>query len=166
MEWTGARYADTPTVEVSTWVAAPPERVWPIVSDIEAMPALSGELQDVAWCDGAVGERFVGRNRHDAMGEWTTTSYVVECAPPTAFGWAVQDPANPSSSWRFTLAAADGGTTVRQWMRMGPGPSGLTTAIERMPDKEQKIVFVRLRELERSMIATLAALKERVESAP
>ena len=30
---------------------------------------------------------------------------------------------------------------------MGPARSGLSHAIDRMPDKEQKIVFVRLREL-------------------
>lgn len=163
MEWTGARYADSPTVEVSTWIAAPPERVWPLVSDITLMPELSGELQDVAWCDGAVGERFVGRNRHDAMGEWTTTSHVITCEPPAVFAWAVTDPANPTASWRFTLESADGGTTLRQWMRIGPAPSGISLAIERMPDKEQKIVFVRMRELETSMIATLAAIKDRVE---
>jgi hypothetical protein len=29
MEWTGARYADTPTVEARIWIDAPAERVWP-----------------------------------------------------------------------------------------------------------------------------------------
>ena len=28
MEWTGARYADTPTVEPRIWIDAPAERVW------------------------------------------------------------------------------------------------------------------------------------------
>ena len=41
-------------------------------------------------------------------------------------------------------------------MRMGPGRSGLSFAIDPMPDKEQKIVFVRLREFEKSMTRTLA----------
>ena len=34
MEWTGARYADTPTVQVQTRIAAPPERVWSIITEI------------------------------------------------------------------------------------------------------------------------------------
>jgi hypothetical protein len=34
-----------------------------------------------------------------------------------------------------------------------------------MPDKEQKIVFVRMREFENSMTATIAAIKDRVEAA-
>lgn len=169
MEWTGARYADTPTVEVSTWVAAPPEAVWELVADITLMPSMSSELQSVEWLDGAsapaVGARFVGRSRHDALGEWETISHVVECDPPRVLGWAVGDPDHPAATWRFTLEPADGGTALRQWMRLGPAPSGLSIAIERMPDKEQKLVFVRLREFETNMRATLAAIKERVEAA-
>ena len=64
MEWTGARYADLPTVEVSTWIEAPAEHVWRLVSDIGLMPGLSQELQSVEWLDGvsqpAVGARFLG----------------------------------------------------------------------------------------------------------
>jgi uncharacterized protein YndB with AHSA1/START domain len=167
MEWTGARYADTPTVEVAMWVDAPPERVWTVVSDVEAMPSMSTELQRVEWTDGATGPAegacFVGYSRHDALGEWSTPSYVVECEEPRVFGWAVGDPESPAASWRFTLEPADGGTRLTEWMRMGPGRSGLSAAIDAMPDKEEKIVFVRLREFEANMTATLAAIKERAE---
>ncbi|MGW2230790.1 SRPBCC family protein [Streptomyces formicae] len=164
MEWTGARYADGATVEVRGRIAASPERVWELVSDIGLMPALSAELRSVAWLDGASGPvrgaRFTGRSSHPSLGEWETTSYVVECAAPRVFAWAVSDPERPSATWRFTLAAGeDGGTELTQWMRLGPGRSGLSHAIDRMPEKEQKIVFVRLREFERSMTATVDAIK-------
>ena len=43
------------------------------------------------------------------------------------------------------LPCDPGGTLLRQWVQMGPGRSGLSVAIDRMPEKEQKIVFVRLR---------------------
>jgi hypothetical protein len=36
-------------------------------------------------------------------------------------------------------------------------------AIERMPDKEQKIVFVRLREFEKAITNTLGQIKTTVE---
>jgi uncharacterized membrane protein len=167
MEWTGVRYADGPTAEARIWVDAPPDRVWALVADVEQMPSMSEELQSVSWCDDsdgpAVGRRFVGRSRHDAMGEWETPSTVVECTPPSVFAWAVGDPAEPSALWRFTLEPGDGGTHLRQWMRMGPGRSGLSLAIDRMPDKEQKIVFVRMREFENAMTRTVALIKERVE---
>ncbi len=169
MEWTGARYADTPTVEVETWVAASPEQVWAVVSDIELMPSMSAEVQRVEWLDGAAGPaqgaRFVGYSKHDAFGEWSTTSHIVECEEPKVFAWAVADVEHPSSVWRFTLEPRDGGTALRQWMQMGPGRSGLSYAIDRMPEKEEKIVFVRLREFEQAITGTLAAIKQRVEGA-
>ena len=85
MEWTGARYADKPSVEVRTWIAAPPERVWALVADIELMPRWSSELESVEWLDGrsgpAPGARFIGRSKHEAFGEWATTSHIVEYEP-------------------------------------------------------------------------------------
>ncbi|MGK5553478.1 SRPBCC family protein [Actinomadura kijaniata] len=168
MEWTGARYADGPTAEVETWIDAPPERVWPVVTDVGAMAELSEEVQEVAWLDEgdgpALGRRFTGRNRHAAIGEWTTTSHVVECEEPRVFAWAVEDPDNPSATWRFTLEPRDGGTLLRQWVRIGPGPSGLTLVINARPDREQKIVFVRMREHESAMTRTVAGIKARVEA--
>lgn len=168
MEWTGARYADQPTVEVATWIDAPPGRVWQLVSDVTLMPEMSGELLSARWADGstgpAVGARFVGRSRHEEFGEWETTSTVVACDPGRLFAWAVGDPAEPGALWRFGLRAGDGGTDLSQWMRMGPGRSGLSVAIDAMPGKEQKIVFVRLREFERGMTATLEHIKRRAEA--
>jgi len=167
MEWTGARYADKPTVEVRTWIAAPPRRVWELVSDMQLMPTMSQELQSIEWLDGvtepAVGARFVGHSRHEAMGEWTTTSEVVECEPERVFAWAVEDAANPTAIWRFRLEPKDGGTELSQWMQMGPGRSGLSIAIDRMPDMEQKIVFVRMREFEKNMTFTLEQIKKLAE---
>ncbi|MER6079138.1 SRPBCC family protein [Streptomyces sp. NPDC001833] len=168
MEWTGARYADRPTVEVRTWIDSPPATVWALVSDIGLMPDMSEELRSVAWLDGAVapavGARFVGRSEHEAFGKWETTSHVIECERESVFAWAVQDPSEPSAVWRFRLRPKDGGTELSQWMQLGPGRSGLSVAIDRMPDKEQKIVFVRLREFERGITATLAQIKKRAEA--
>ncbi|MFJ9347606.1 SRPBCC family protein [Streptomyces sp. NPDC101237] len=168
MEWTGARYTDRPTVEVRTWIDAPPEKVWALVSDIALMPDMSEELRSVSWLDGAtrpaVGARFVGRSEHEAFGTWQTTSQVIECEPGSVFAWAVENPAAPSAVWRFRLRPENGGTELAQWMQLGPGRSGLSAAIDRMPDKEQKIVFVRLREFERNITATLAQIKRRAEA--
>jgi uncharacterized membrane protein len=168
MEWTGARYADKPSVEVQTWIDAPPRRVWELVADVELMPTMSQELQSVEWLDDAtkavVGAKFVGHSKHDALGTWSTTSTVIECEREQVFAWAVEDPQNPTAIWRFRLEPKDGGTQLTQWMQMGPARSGLSLAIDQMPDKEQKIVFVRMREFEQNMTATLAHIKKLAES--
>jgi uncharacterized membrane protein len=168
VEWTGARYADKPTVQVQTWIDAPPQRVWALVSDIELMPTMSQELQSVEWLDGAteaaVGARFVGRSKHEALGEWATTSEVIECDPERVLAWAVENPQNPTAVWRFRLEPKDGGTELSQWMQMGPARSGLSIAIDQMPDKEQKIVFVRMREFEQNMTKTVQHIKKLAET--
>lgn len=168
MEWTGAVYADTPTVEVETWVDAPPEEVWALISDIDTMPTRSPELQSVEWLDGvtepAVGHRFVGRSKHESLGEWQTTSHVVEYEPSKVFAWAVEDPDHPSAIWRFRLEPKDAGTQLSQWAQLGPGRSGLSHAIDQMPEKEQKIVYVRLKEFEQGMTQNLAGIKQRLEA--
>ena len=142
MEWTGARLADKPSVEVQTWIDAPPRRVWELVADVKLMPTMSEELQSVEWLDGAteafVGARFVGHSKHEALGTWSTTSEVIEWEPERVLAWAVENPQNPTAAWRFRLEPKNGGTELTQWMQMGPARSGLSHAIDRMPEKEQK----------------------------
>jgi uncharacterized membrane protein len=154
-------------VQVQTWIGALAGRVWELVSDIELMPTMSQELQSVEWLDGAtepaVGAKFIGRSKHESLGEWATTSHVIECEPERVFAWAVEDPANPTAIWRFRLEPKNGGTELSEWMQMGPARSGLSFAIDRMPEKEQKIVFVRMREFEQNMAATLAHIKKLAE---
>ncbi len=169
MEWTGQVYADSPTVAAETYIEAPPEQVWGLVSDIHLMPRLSAELQEVEWLEGvtgpAPGHRFAGRNAHPELGTWETVSTIVTCDEPHRFGWAVGDPGHPAASWRFTLRPQGTGTVLEQWAQIGPGRSGLSLAIDAMPDKEQKIVFVRLREFEAGLVQNLAAIKELAERA-
>jgi hypothetical protein len=155
------RYADGPTAEVETLVDASPAVVWALVSDITTPVHFSDELQEARW----VGEdRFVGRSRHAAIGEWETTCTVVTRLPEREFGWVVGDPGNPSAAWRFTLEPAGSGTLLRQWMRMGPAPSGLNLAITARPDKEERIVARRLEEHRANMQTTVEGIKRLAES--
>ncbi len=159
------KYADGPTVEVDVFVAASIERVWLLVSDIELPARFSSEFLGACWLDEGreVGARFAGRNHHDAIGDWETTSFVARYEAPRAFEWAVTDLRNPSASWWFELAEESAGTRLRQGMRLGPAPSGLSIAIDAMPDKEERIVARRLAEHERNMRATLAGIKQLAE---
>jgi uncharacterized protein YndB with AHSA1/START domain len=162
------RYADLPTTDVESYVDARPERVWDLVTDIALIAAISTELTRVEWQDGTdgpcVGATFVGHNFHEAMGEWQTTSFVIECERPRVFAWAVSDVANPSSVWRFTLRPDGAGTVLNQWAQMGPGRSGLNYAIDAMPAKEERIIARRLAEFRTGMTANLARIKELSET--
>ena len=163
------RFDDRPTVEVEVHVEAPPEQVWPVVADIATPVRFSSELQEATWLDdanaAAPGARFKGRNLHPARGEWETTSTVVACDPARVFAWAVGDPDRPSALWRFELEPDGAGTRLRQFARMGPGPSGTTMVIEKMPDKEEAIIERRLSEWRQNMLATLEGIKGLAEAA-
>jgi uncharacterized protein YndB with AHSA1/START domain len=159
------RYADAPPVEVDVVVDAPAEKVWQLVSDIQLPARFSNEFQGADWLDvPGVGAKFVGRSAHKAFGEWQTTCTITEYAPGREFGYRVGEKERPSARWRFSLEPAEQGTHLRFWMKMGPGWSGLSVAIERMPEKESKIVARRMEEFRANMTATLAGIKELAES--
>jgi hypothetical protein len=155
------RYADGPTVEVESFIHAPPDAVWALVSDVTIPVRFSAELEEVTWLDDT---RFTGRSRHPAIGEWETTCTVVACNPESIFAWVVGDPENPSAEWRFSLNAEGSGTRLHQWMRMGPAPSGLNIAIDAMPDKEERIIARRLDEHRANMQLTVDGIKSLAES--
>lgn len=173
------RFADGPGTHVERVVAASPEVLWPMVSDITLPTETSDELQRVEWLEAdvaagevpRVGARFVG---HNARGDvaWSVTCEVAECRPPSdddptaAFAWTpLVDPdavpAEPLSTFRFDLEPVDGGTLVRQSARLGPGRSGVTWAIRQRPDEEHEILVGRLAQFRENMQRTLDLLAER-----
>ena len=103
----------------------------------------------------AIDATFRGHSKHDALGEWSTLCHIVEWEPNRVFAWAVEDPDDPTATWRFTLVPERGGTTLTQWMQLGPAHSGLSFAIDAMPDKEQ---------FEQSMTRVVAQIKAMAEN--
>ena len=164
------RHRDCPTTQADLMIAAPPAVVWALVCDIQLPARYSSEFDGGEWLDGAsspaLGARFTGRNHHPAVGTWQTTSTICEYEPEQVLGWAVGDPGHPAARWRFTLVPESGGTRVTQWVRLGPGPSGITKVIEAMPDKESRSLYRRLAEHQANMTATLAGIKELAEAQP
>ena len=143
------KYADGPRAEVSVDIAAPVEKVWPLLIDIDLPSRFSREFQGAEWIDDgpALGATFRGQNKHPQVGEWDVVCTVTDFAPGSVFEWTVGDPANKVARWRFDLAGVGDGddrSSLTFSAEMGPGPSGLTPAIERMPDREHDIVARRL----------------------
>jgi uncharacterized protein YndB with AHSA1/START domain len=162
------RYADGPAVQVDVLIEASTARVWELVTDIGLPARFSSELQEAHWLDATVqpvpGAQFVGRNRHEAAGEWETTCVVTISEPDHRFVWVVGEPAHPSATWGFDLEREGSGVRLRQWARLGPAPSGLTPAIAAMPDKEERIILRRLEEHRANMQATVEGIKALAET--
>lgn len=158
---------DVREVTVGADISAPPERVWQVVSDITVMPRFSTELIGVQWADGfsapGLGAQFLGRNRHSAIGEWTTRSQITAFDRPRTFGWSVGDLEMPAATWRFDLAPRPGGTRLTYTAQIGRGPSGVTMLIERSPHRAERIVENRLAQFREAMAATLTGIGQLAE---
>ncbi|MEC3974136.1 SRPBCC family protein [Amycolatopsis sp. H20-H5] len=161
------KYSDCPEHEVQIRIAAPPATVWPWVLDIGLPARFSTEFDGAEWVgctEPSVGAKFVGHNTHPAFGSWETTSFVTGLEPERLFAWAVSDVDRPSSSWRFELTSDGEGTILRQGVRIGPARSGLSFAIDKMPEKEERIVERRIREFQTNMLATVEGIKSLAEA--
>jgi len=155
-------------VRVETDISAPPQRVWDLITDITLMPRFSSELQSAEWDDGfdspRLGARFLGTNRHPAIGEWTTLCVVTCFEVPRSFGWAVGDGDEPAATWRFDIEPTGAQTRLHYTAQLGDGPSGVTMLIDRDPGRADEIIAKRLRQWRAGMAATLAGFKELAET--
>ncbi len=104
---------------VTVHIAAPPQRIWDLVSDITKIGRYSPETFEAEWLDGAtgpeVGARFRGhvkRNGRDPT-YWTTCT-IIACVPGTEFAFAVGSAHKPLNVWRYELTPAGDGTDVTE----------------------------------------------------
>ncbi len=100
--------------EVSVRIAAPPARVYEIVTDIEQMGRLSPECTGGRWLDGAsgpaVGAKFKGTNKR-GFAKWSTTNSVVEAGPAKAFSF---ETAQSGCRWSYRLEPDGDGTVLTE----------------------------------------------------
>ena len=103
-----------PGDQVSLRIAAPPARVYGIVTDIANMGRLSPECVGGTWLGGAtapaVGATFKGRNKR-GIARWSTTNEVVEADPDKAFAFQTRQ---SGIRWRYQLEADGDGTVVTE----------------------------------------------------
>ena len=160
--------AAAPGVTVEVDIAASPERVWELASDINIAAQFSKEFQGADWIDDdgpKLGASFRGRNeRAEANRKWETTSYVVACDPPRVFAWNVNDRDEPSAQWRFELEKIPGGTRLRQSMVIGPRLSATGTAMVENPDKAAQILASRQEQHRGNMTLTIHGIKRLAET--
>lgn len=160
-------HASGPGVTVEIEIDTKPDEIWPYISDPDLLARWSDEFMG-ATMDGppALGSTFVGHNHHDTLGDWDTTSHVVGCDEGRLFAWAVRDPDEPSTQWRFELVPLAGGTRLRFAMRFGPGSSGLTWAISNDPDDEAAIIRDRQDTHRANMTRCVEGIRKLAEGRP
>jgi len=88
---------------------------------------------------------------------------VVEVEDQRRWGLERHRPRRRRRDVGFEMEPAGDGVLIRQWGRMGPGPSGLTVGIAAQPDKEARIISRRLSEWQQSMQANLDWIRSQVE---
>lgn len=103
-----------PSDEASLRIAASPERIYEIVSDITQMGRLSPECTGGRWLGDATGPeagaQFKGTNKRGLV-RWSTTNTVVRADPGTAFAF---DTKQSGTRWIYELAPDGDGTVVTE----------------------------------------------------
>ena len=104
---------------VSIEIAAPPEVVFGLVTDLGQMVESSPELRSARWLDGArgpaIGARFEAVNQRRGGGRaWRNRPVVTDYEPPTSYAVTRKEPLAGTIVWRYDLAAIDGGTRLTE----------------------------------------------------
>jgi len=95
-------------------IAASPQRVYDLVSDVASMGRLSPECTGGKWLDDAtgpaVGARFKGTNKRGFV-RWSTVNTVVAAEPGKAFAFETKQ---SGFRWSYAFAADGDGTLVTE----------------------------------------------------
>ena len=150
------------TVRSSIDIAAPPEQVWALVSDLPGMGRFSPENAGGVWQRGGgpvTGAVFRGTNAQGRR-RWSTRCTVVRAEPGSAFAFEVRAGGLPVAQWSYELTPTRFGCTLtetwedrRGWLLTRVG--GLATGVQDRAAYTSK-----------SIDHTLAAVKAAAEGAP
>lgn len=98
-------------ISASVEVAAAPEKVWQVVSDVTRMPEWSPELRRLVVIGSpkqGEGARMLGINRR-GWAVWPTTSRVVRFEPHKAVAWKTRE---SGATWTYELEPTGSGTRL------------------------------------------------------
>src|SRR3954447_993074 len=103
--------------QTSVRVAAPPQRVWGLLSDITRMGEWSPECVGCRWLPpgerALPGARFRGTSRN-GWHRWSTTSTVVEAVAGRSFVFDVTYFHRPVARWRYMLHEQGDATVISE----------------------------------------------------
>jgi hypothetical protein len=110
---------------VTVHIAASPQVVWDLVSDVTRIGEFSPETFEAEWVDGAtgpaLGAHFRGHVKRNGIGPiyWTNCK-VTSYEPQRDFGFGVYTFGTRSNTWRYQLTERAGGTDVTESFELSP----------------------------------------------
>jgi uncharacterized protein YndB with AHSA1/START domain len=151
--------------EVSIEIAATPETVYALVSDITRMGDWSPECVRCTWTKGAsgpeVGARFKATNKGRRGPAWFNTPSVTVAEPGHEFAFNRNGPGIGSYTWRYLMEPTTTGTRVTESFDaerpLGPAMTWVTEKWTGSTDRDA--------DLHRGMTETLARLRAEAERA-
>jgi uncharacterized protein YndB with AHSA1/START domain len=109
-----------PTAQSSIDIAAPPELVYRIVSDVTSIAEWAEETQRCAWLGDAtgpaVGAKFRGVNKHKGR-KWAMTCTVTEATEGRRFAFRVSLLGVPTAVWSYEIEPTEQGCRVTESTR-------------------------------------------------
>ena len=146
--------------EVSLSMAAPPEKVWALVSDVTRIGEFSPETFEARWTRGstgpAVGATFKGHVKRNGVGPvYWSGCQVTQCVENEVFEFSVGTDSTTVNNWGYRLEPEGEGTRVTEYFRLEPS----------LPVRLYWLLLGRLRGRtnEKGMRTTLERMKEVVE---
>ena len=146
-------------------IAAPPERVYDLVSDVTRTGEWSPICVGCSWDPGdepgadgpRVGAHFTGRNEVPGR-TWETRSQVTAARRGEEFAWEVN---GGLVAWGYRLQPAGAGTRLTEWWEFRP--AGRRFFRDKYGDEADAQIADRARAAHEGIPATLAALKRIAE---
>ena len=149
---------------VSIDIAAPPEVVYDLVSDITRMCEWSPECYRCSWTKGAtgpaVGARFKAKNKGKRGPSWFNSPVVRVADRSREFAFNRSGPAIGSYTWRYRMEPTASGTTLYESFEadppVGAAMSWITMKWTGSHDRDE--------DLHQGMLSTIARIKAAAES--
>ena len=148
--------------EASVDIAATPEAVYDLVSDVPRMGEWSPENVGADWTSGTPGVQGATFEGHNRLGdrEWSVPCTVSQAQVGECFEWETRpdDPEGPYVRWTYRMAANDqGGTTLTEiWDVLSLPPTLQPLSAEQLAARAEVV--------RAGMAETLAAIKATAES--
>lgn len=149
-----------PSVTASVQVAARPDVVYRLITDLPTLASLAEEAVAMEWREGdaaRAGAVFTGQNK-SAKRRWSTKCTVTDAEPGRRFAFDVRHSLLPIARWQYDIVATDDGCRVTEstWDRRPGWFRAIAGKATGVPDRvAANTEHIRL---------TLQRLKQRAES--